>query len=185
MSKLKFAYLSAISLFGLWASFTILVEKIASLSKEAFTPSCNINPLLSCGSVMDSPQAATFGFPNAILGVIGFSMIAALAIMGFFGVVYPKIVYILANAGLLFAAGFSLHLFIQTNYVIGAICLYCVAVWFASFMLFTDFTLYNISNQFKRNLNKWAWLVGLLSWLILIVLIVERYQYQINLYFFN
>lgn len=185
MSKIKFVYVSLLSLFGLWASFTIMVEKVASLSVEKFSPSCNINPFLSCSNVMDSPQASTFGFPNALLGIVGFSMLLAFGVIGALGVAYPKIVYWLANLGLVFAAGFSLYLFTQTTYVIGSICLYCVCVWFASLMLFSELSFYNVGKRFKNNLAKWGWLAGFIVWLTLIALIVQKYQYQINLYFFN
>jgi len=48
---------------GFGAAFLLLVEKIAFLEDPAYVPSCSINPVLSCGSVMNTPQAAVFGFP--------------------------------------------------------------------------------------------------------------------------
>lgn len=38
-------------------SITLTVEKIALLKDAAYVPSCSINPVLSCGSVMTTPQA--------------------------------------------------------------------------------------------------------------------------------
>ena len=65
--------LSVGGLVGLLASFILSVEKIEILKDPGFQPSCNINPILSCGSVMITPQAEAFGFPNPLLGVLGFS----------------------------------------------------------------------------------------------------------------
>ena len=186
MTRNRFIYAALLSILGLWASFTIMVEKIDLLSNPNFKPSCNLNPLLSCGTVMKSHQAATFGFPNPILGLIGFSMLLAFALMGVLGVKFKKTIYVLANLGLTFAAGFSIYLFAQTTYSIGAICLYCVCVWFASLMLFADITIFNFKQVFGlKRLYTFSWVAGLAVFLTMIILIVIRYQYQINLYFFS
>jgi hypothetical protein len=54
---------------GLTASATLLIEKIEMLKNPAYVPSCSINPVLSCGSVMVRPEASAFGFPNPLIGV--------------------------------------------------------------------------------------------------------------------
>ena len=41
---------------GLVSSMTLTVEKIDLLANPSYVPSCNINPILSCGSVMVTPQ---------------------------------------------------------------------------------------------------------------------------------
>ena len=51
---------------GLSAAFVLLVEKIRLVADPSYVPSCSISPLLSCGSVMSTPQAELFGFPNPI-----------------------------------------------------------------------------------------------------------------------
>ncbi|WP_442816071.1 vitamin K epoxide reductase family protein [Streptosporangium sp. NBC_01810] len=60
---------------GLSAAFTLSVEKIALLKDPAYVPTCSINPILSCGSVMITPQAEVFGFPNPLLGIAGFAIV--------------------------------------------------------------------------------------------------------------
>jgi uncharacterized membrane protein len=64
-------------LVGLVAAFVLAVEKYALLADPTYVPSCSLNPVLSCGSVMASPQAEAFGFPNPLLGVAGFAVVAA------------------------------------------------------------------------------------------------------------
>ncbi|MER3394118.1 MAG: vitamin K epoxide reductase family protein, partial [Microcella pacifica] len=39
---------------------------------------CDVNPLVSCGTVMTSPEASLFGFPNPLLGVAG--LVAPIAV---------------------------------------------------------------------------------------------------------
>jgi uncharacterized membrane protein len=186
MTRNRFIYSSLLSFLGLWASFTILTEKIRILENPDYSTTCNINPLVSCGNIMQSAQASTFGFPNPILGLIGFSMILAMSIMGVLGVTFSKLIYTLANAGLVFAAGFSIYLFTQSTYVIGAICLYCVCVWFASLMLFAEFTGYNLYKITKnKRLHSISWIIGVVSFLIIIAAIYLKYEYQFRLYFFS
>jgi uncharacterized membrane protein len=38
-------------------------------------PSCSINPILSCGSVMTTPEAEAFGIPNLLIGIAGFAVV--------------------------------------------------------------------------------------------------------------
>ena len=47
------------------------VEKIEILINPDYVPSCSLNPVLSCGSVMITPQASAFGFPNSLIGYRG------------------------------------------------------------------------------------------------------------------
>jgi len=60
---------------GLLAASVLLVEKIALLEDPTYVPSCSINPILSCGSIMKTDQSEAFGFPNPIIGVAGFAIV--------------------------------------------------------------------------------------------------------------
>lgn len=62
-------------LIGLVAAIELIIQKISVLSDPDFVPNCDINPVLSCGSVINTEQASLFGFPNPILGVIGFTVV--------------------------------------------------------------------------------------------------------------
>src|SRR5262245_18779589 len=57
---------------GLAASLTLTDEKISMLTNPSYKPSCSINPVLSCGSVMVTPQASAIGFPNPLIGIVAF-----------------------------------------------------------------------------------------------------------------
>ena len=62
---------------GALASAALIVEKVAVLADPTNVPSCSINPVISCGSVMMSWQAELLGFPNPVLGLAGFPVVAA------------------------------------------------------------------------------------------------------------
>ena len=64
-------------LLGLVASFVLAVEKYALLADPSYMPTCSLNPVLSCGSIMSSAQAEAFGFPNPLLGIAGFAVVVS------------------------------------------------------------------------------------------------------------
>jgi hypothetical protein len=55
----------------------LAVERYALLADPAYVPTCSLNPVLNCGSIMASSQAEAFGFPNPLLGVAGAPVRAA------------------------------------------------------------------------------------------------------------
>ena len=55
-------------LVGLVASAVLLIERIRVGEDSDYVPTCSINPIISCGSIMESAQASLLGFPNPIIG---------------------------------------------------------------------------------------------------------------------
>lgn len=54
-------------LIGLVASAVLLIERIRLAEDSSYVPTCSINPVLSCGNVMESAQASLLGFPNPVI----------------------------------------------------------------------------------------------------------------------
>ena len=77
-------------LIGLVASMTLTVEKIDILLNPSYVPSCNINPILSCGSVMVTPQASLLGFPNPLLGLVAFTVVVVTGLLAVAKVALPQ-----------------------------------------------------------------------------------------------
>ena len=75
---------------GLAAALTLTVEKIEILINPAYVPSCSINPVLSCGSVMITPQASAFGFPNPLIGIVAFSVVVVTGVLALANVRLPR-----------------------------------------------------------------------------------------------
>ena len=71
---------------GLTASATLLIEKIEMLKDPAYVPTCSINPVLSCGSVMLRPEASAFGFPNPLIGIASFAVVIVTGVLAVSGV---------------------------------------------------------------------------------------------------
>jgi uncharacterized membrane protein len=114
---------------GLIMAALLSIEKVDILVNPHYQPSCNINPVLSCGSVMVTPQASAFGFPNPFLGLVAFPVVIATAGLVLAGVALPRWWWLGMSIGSSLGVGFLWWLTYQTLYRIGALCPYCLAVW--------------------------------------------------------
>lgn len=123
-------------LIGLAAAATLLVEKIALLEDPDRILTCDINPIISCGSVMTTDQAEAFGFPNPLLGIIGFTVVVTSGVVLLAGARLPRWMLLGLGAGTTFGVGFVHWLIFQSLYRIGALCPYCMVVWAVTIPLF-------------------------------------------------
>lgn len=132
---------------GLLASFMLTYDKIQVLQNPAHDPLCNINPILSCGSVMKTEQASLLGVPNTIFGIMAFT---ALTTLGFVLLTRPKLPRWMWQLAQVFATGgaaFMLYLFFQGVYRIQAICPWCFVVWMITIPVFWYVTIYNLQHD--------------------------------------
>ena len=114
---------------GLVASMTLTVEKIGILLNPSYVPSCNIDPILSCGSVMRTPQASLLGFPNPLLGLVAFTIVVVTGLLAVTKVPLPQWYWVGLTVGVLVGAVFVHWLIFQSLYRIRALCPYCMVVW--------------------------------------------------------
>ncbi|MEU3214425.1 vitamin K epoxide reductase family protein [Nocardiopsis alba] len=129
---------------GLVAATALLVEKLKVLADPDHVPACSIDPVLSCGTVMTTPQAEAFGIPNPILGIIGFSVVVTVGVVLLAGARPPRWFWLGLQAGTLFGAVFVHWLIFQSLYRIGALCPYCMVVWAVTVPIFWYTTLHNV-----------------------------------------
>jgi uncharacterized membrane protein len=168
---------------GLVAAIELIIQKISVLSDPDFVPNCDINPVLSCGSVINTEQASLFGFPNPVLGVIGFTIVIMFGALLFAGVQLPRSMWLGLNLGALAGMVFVVWLVSQSLYVIGALCPWCMVVWAVTIPIFWQVTTDNLSRgrlSLGKSLSeiivtlKWI-LVGA-NYLIIMALIFVRWQ---------
>lgn len=131
-------------LVGLAAAAILTIEKFALLENPAHQLSCSINPVLSCGSIMLSDQASAFGFPNPILGLIGFSVVLTIGMALLAGAQFKRWFWLGLQVGSLLGIIFVHWLIYQSLYTIGALCIYCMLVWAVTWPIFWYTTLYNL-----------------------------------------
>jgi uncharacterized membrane protein len=168
---------------GIFASIELIVQKISVLSDPNFVPNCDINPILSCGSVINTEQASLFGFPNPVLGVIGFTVVVMFGALLFTGVALPRSMWLGLNLGALAGMFFVIWLVGQSLYVIGALCPWCMVVWSVTIPIFWQVTVDNLSSN-RLSLGKslseiivaLKWILIASSYLVIMALIFVRWQ---------
>jgi len=165
---------------GLVASATLTVEKIDILRNPSYVPSCNINPVLSCGSVMQTPQASVFGFPNPLIGIAAFSVVAVTGVLAVAKVALPQWYWTGLMVGALAGAGFVHWLIFESLYRIGALCPYCMVVWAVTIALMVVvasivFRPVIERGAVARGLFHWRWSITALWFTAVILAILARF----------
>lgn len=164
---------------GLIAAITLTIEKIKLLENPAYVPSCSINPVLSCGSVMVTPQASEFGFPNALIGVVAFSVVLVTGVLAVAKVSLPQWFWVGLAAGTLLGVVFVHWLIFQSLYVIGALCPYCMVVWSVTIPLLAVVSSIAlrplVDNGFARFAYRVRWSLVALWFTALILMILARF----------
>jgi len=135
---------------GIIASFILTYDKLQVLQDTNYQPACNINPVLSCGSVMSTEQATLLGVPNTIFGLIAFSMLFTFGVLLAAGAQVKRWVWWGAQAAALAGVVFMHYLFFQGVYRINAICPWCFVVWMITIPTFWYITLHNLREKHIR-----------------------------------
>jgi len=167
-------------LIGLGASVTLTVEKIRLLTDAAYVPSCNLNPVLSCGSVMATPQASVLGFPNPLLGIVAFTVVVVTGVLAVTKTSLPRWYWIGLTLGTLVGVGFVHWLIFQSLYRIGALCPYCMVVWAVTVLLLVGFATFAFGPADQRkilhHLHRWRGTLTALWFIAVFLLIFLRFQ---------
>ena len=117
------------SVVGWIASGILVIERLHVYADANYITSCDISPWVSCGTVFKTPQAALFGFPNPLLGILGFTVVVTLGVVLGTGARVPTWVLGGLAAVSLVAWGFVHWLAFESLYSINALCPWCLVVW--------------------------------------------------------
>ncbi len=175
------------SVLGVLASSVILIDKIKLLENPNFVPSCSVNPIISCGSVMSSSQSHIFGFANPIIGLVSFGGLFGIGMALLAGARFKRWFWLGLQAGAFFGIGFVHWLFFQSVYRINALCIYCMIVWAVTIPIFWYTTLHNFDKGYLKTPKKLTGVVSfarrhhldiLVLWFaVLTALILEHFWY--------
>ncbi len=171
---------------GLAAAMTLTLEKIQILLNPSYVPSCNINPIVACGSVMVTPQASLLGFPNPLLGIMGFTVVLVTGVLAVANVALPQWYWVGLGVGLLIGAVFVHWLIFQSLYRIGALCPYCMVVWAVTISLLVvvgsivfrpvlERRDAGLETAIARVLYQWRWSIAALWFTAVFLLIIVRF----------
>lgn len=129
---------------SLVAAFVLSIDAVALAANPTADLACDVNAILSCGTVGLSWQATAFGFHNAFLGLIFESMVITMALIGISGVKLPRWLAVTEQVIYVFALAFAVWLFYQSMFNIGALCPWCLAITYFTMIVFLTLLHYNI-----------------------------------------
>ena len=167
---------------GLAAAAALTIEKIEILIDPSYVPSCSLNPVLSCGSVMTTPQASAFGFPNSLIGIVAFTVVLVTGVLAVAKVALPRWYWTGLAIGTALGAVFVHWLIFQSLYRIGALCPYCMVVWAVTVPLLVIATSIASGGAqatgVARIVYDWRWsLVALWFTAVLLLILVRFWNY--------
>lgn len=159
------------------AAMTLMVDKLFLLENPGAVLGCDINPFISCGSVMMTWQSNAFGVPNMAIGLAGYAIMGVLGSLMISGVRLPTWMRWARLGGMTFAFGFIHFLAYSALYVIRALCPWCMVVWAATAPMFFATLAHTIEDgdlplprPFANILRHW--IVLTLLWYLLIVVLI-------------
>jgi uncharacterized membrane protein len=163
---------------GLAAAFQLTVDKFAQLQDKLdgveSSFSCDISAFVSCGGVMDSDQASVLGFPNSLLGIVGFSVVMTLGVLLWAGAPVARFVWTGLQVGCVLGIAGVTWLQFQSIYRLDLLCPYCMVVWVVMIPLFVYVTACSLrgaapDSAVTRFVTNWSvlivalWYVGIAS----------------------
>jgi uncharacterized membrane protein len=132
---------------GLLSSWMLTVEKIALLADPSYIPPCNVSPLISCGSVMNSIYGSVFGVPNSLFGIIGFSIVITIGFVLLFGANFKRPFWVALQTGMTFALLSVFSLIYVSLFITHTLCPFCMLFWVSTIALYSTTTVYNLEKD--------------------------------------
>jgi uncharacterized membrane protein len=167
---------------GLLAAWVITLDKFKLAENPNFHPSCSLNPIISCGSVMQSKQAAVFGVPNPMIGLVAYGIVICVGMSLLTRADFPRWYWLTFNGGTLFGVGFCTWLQYQSLYNINALCLWCSLAWVITIVMFWYVTSHNIRHGLlpapaavRGFLSEFTWVLPVLHIGIIGMLVLTRW----------
>lgn len=129
---------------GLFTSFVLSIEAWKLAADPTASLSCDITSVISCSTVALSPQAEVLGFPNAFLGIAFECVVIAISVAVIAGVRFPRWYMLGTQALYTIALGFAYWLFLQSYFVIGALCPWCLLITITTTLVWVGLTRLNL-----------------------------------------
>lgn len=172
------------SLTGIIASFILTIEEIYLLKNPNFILSCSINSIFNCASVMNSWQAELFGFPNSLIGIVGYTFMGTIALHLFIDGKLSKLIALISLVAAKFATIFSYWLIWESVFTIKSLCIYCIISCVSITNIFFSLLVYCIKSEVLKLGSKvnslvnkgYYWILISIWYLLLFTLIFVELQ---------
>ena len=111
------------------ASILQAIERMNWAAQPAAPLACDLNNAFSCSNVFGAWQSSVFGFSNSILCLVFFALMFGFGLAAYFSEQTNKIVRLVMHFFALFFLGFGAWYLQQTAFVVGSLCVYCIACY--------------------------------------------------------
>jgi uncharacterized membrane protein len=174
--------LAVTGVIGWVAAGILILEKLELYRNPDHVTSCDINPWVSCGQVMQTWQSELFGFPNPLIGIVGFTIIITTGMALLAGARFDRWYWAGLQIGVTLGAVFAAWLWSQALFDIYILCLYCMIVWAAMIPLFILTTVRNMAHgvipapaAVTRWLAAWVGPIIVLTWIAVAASVFFRF----------
>jgi uncharacterized membrane protein len=135
------------SILGLLSSSMLIYDQVKIWQNPAYAPSCNINPVLACGSIISSGEGKVLGIPGPFIGLVVFAALATVGTALLAGAKLKRWFWIGLQAGVSIGAAVAVWMFWLSLYRIHALCPFCLGVDVVVYTIFWYVTLYNLQEK--------------------------------------
>lgn len=136
-SNRSFGFLSILGgLLGLYGSFRLFLDYVASLNAANFVPSCDLSDTISCAANLESTYGSLLGFSNTALGLVLFVVPVVIGVLVLSGVELPRWLGLANLGGNLGAVALVTYLQWASFTQLETLCIYCLIIWLAVLAIF-------------------------------------------------
>lgn len=169
---------------GLVAAFTLTIEKFDAYENPGEGAGCDFSVLVQCTANLNAWQGSAFGFPNPLIGLVGWTapLVVGMAVLA--GARFGKWFWAVFTGGMTFAFGFVCWLIWQSIFVIGTLCPWCMVTWVVTIPSFYAVLLHTVrigaiplprgARKTADTLMGWLPLITVISYIIVAILAEVR-----------
>lgn len=162
---------------GWIAALALFMDKIFLSANPDAQLGCDINPFISCGTVMMTWQASALGIPNMAIGLGGFAIMGAVGSLLVSRAAVPTWFRWATLGGMVFAFAMVHFLAISAIFVIHALCPWCLVVWIATAPMFFAVLAHTVETGTLKAGGALAsmlrrWVVLTLLWYALVAVVI-------------
>lgn len=178
---------------GVLCSVILVHDQIEIWKNPNFVPACSLNPVINCGTVIDSKQGDILDIPPPFFGLLLFPALVTVGATMLAGAKLKRWFWQWLEAGMIGGVAFALWLFWLSMYKVHALCPFCLTVDVVVYTVAWYVTLYNLEHGYlilPKRLDSAARFARrhhldiLITWfLLLIVLILNHFWYYYGQYF--
>lgn len=139
--------LIAAGIVGIVCSLILTYDQVQVWKNPSYSPACSLNPILSCGTVIDSQQGHVFGVPGPFFGLLAFPVLVTVGAAMLTGATFKRWFWIGLELGVIGGVGYALWLFWLSLFTVHALCPFCLAVDVAVYTAAWYVTLYLIEQK--------------------------------------